>query len=108
MRVSLSPSTQHRVFQVMNNVKAPYNVNKLTAQAALHTFSTDQLAVVQRNILSLKAERAFLIAEMQKLPKLITFIYQADANFVLFRCTDKAEQLYKVRLSSLFSTVSMD
>jgi histidinol-phosphate aminotransferase len=79
------------IVQLMNNVKAPYNINKLTHEAALSLF--DDLTIYQRNVKSLLQERDFLLSKLKELP-IVKKIHHSDANFILF-VIPKAEELYK-------------
>ena len=75
----------------MNNIKAPYNINKLTAEVATKALS--DLATYQNNIKTLLSERDFILTELAKLP-IVKKIHHTDANFVMF-VIPKAQQIYK-------------
>lgn len=75
----------------MMKVKAPYNVNVLTAKYALEAFN--HLDTVRFNIDAIKKERARLRKELEKLSA-IQNIYPSDANFLLVKI-DKALETYK-------------
>jgi histidinol-phosphate aminotransferase len=80
------------VIQLMNNVKAPYNVNALTSKLALEAFdSVDGLSV---NVASLLAQREGVAAALEKL-EFVTKVYPSDSNFLLFRMKSKAKDTYK-------------
>ena len=79
----------------MNNVKAPYNINKLTASAALSLFRDPvSLSIVQQTILSLLSQRTHLSLHLLSLPFVVS-VYPSDANFILFRVTERAYDMYK-------------
>jgi histidinol-phosphate aminotransferase len=80
------------VIQLMNNVKAPYNVNKLTSEMAISSF--DNIAVLDANVKNLLDQREVVVAALEKLAY-VTKIYPSDANFVLFRLADRAQAAYK-------------
>jgi len=80
------------VIQLMNNVKAPYNVNKLTSDAAINALKNTP--VLESNVASILAQREVVAAELNKLD-FVTMVYPSDANFLLFRVTQKAAELYK-------------
>jgi histidinol-phosphate aminotransferase len=82
------------IIQIMNNVKAPYNINKLTVQVAKTVFTPEHLAMTASNIQLLIAERAFL-TEQLKLCSFVIRIVPSDANFILFQVNCHAERLYK-------------
>jgi histidinol-phosphate aminotransferase len=80
------------VIQLMNNVKAPYNVNKLTSEMAIAAF--DNIAVLDANVKNLLDQREVVVAALEKMA-CVTKIYPSDANFVLFRLADRAQVAYK-------------
>jgi histidinol-phosphate aminotransferase len=80
---------QPEVIQLMNNVKAPYNVNKLTAHVAMEALSDLELYKEHKQQI-LKA-RSELIANLQTLP-FVKKIHHTDANFVLFQVSDSVFQ----------------
>ena len=80
------------VIQLMNNVKAPYNVNVLTSKLALSAF--DNISVLEANIKTTLDERAMVAAELNKLDFVVE-VFPSDSNFLLVRLTDKALQVYK-------------
>ncbi|CAK4748699.1 unnamed protein product, partial [Aphanomyces euteiches] len=79
------------LIQILSNVKAPYNINKLSSKVAL-----DALANVSRlhaNVRVILDERKKVIAALQASPYVKT-VYATDSNFVLFEC-DNAFAVYK-------------
>ena len=79
------------IINYMMNVKAPYNVNKLTSQAALNGF--ENLESVQKNIGSINSEKNRIVAELENLAH-VEKVFPSDANFLLFR-VDDALNVYK-------------
>jgi histidinol-phosphate aminotransferase len=79
------------IIQLFNNVKAPYNVNKLTVEVAKSALSN--LSLFYQNRDYLLAERDYLLASLQKL-SIVKKVHVADANFILF-VIPKALQVYK-------------
>lgn len=79
------------VIKYMMKVKAPYNVNKLTSQAALTGF--ENLESVQKNIKSINSEKKRIVAELENLVQ-VEKVFPSDANFLLFR-VDDALNVYK-------------
>jgi histidinol-phosphate aminotransferase len=76
----------------MNNVKAPYNVNKLTSDAAANALrNTD---VLEKHVKSVLGERELLRKELEGLD-FVEKVYPSDSNFLLFRVKQKANELYK-------------
>lgn len=70
------------VIQLMNNVKAPYNINKLSSKVALEALS---------NISQMYEKRDLCISERERVSKAlmeiptVSRVYPSDSNFVLFR-----------------------
>jgi histidinol-phosphate aminotransferase len=79
------------IIQLMNNVKAPYNINKLTIEAAHEALNS--LTVYRQNIENILAEREFLLTQLASLPQ-VKKIHHTDANFILFEIP-RAAELYK-------------
>lgn len=82
---------RENIIQLMNNVKAPYNINKLTHEAALAAF--EDLSKYRMNVKAILEERAFLLEKLRALP-IVKLIHHTDANFILF-VIPKAEEIYK-------------
>ena len=80
------------VIQLMNNIKAPYNINKLTAEVATDAFHN--LDMYRTNVATILAERVFLIDGLKAMMPMVKKIHHTDANFVLF-VIPKAQELYK-------------
>lgn len=82
------------VIRLMNNVKAPYNVNALTSRAAIAAF--DNLDTVHSNVHQLIAQRGIVMAELDAM-SCVEKVFPSDANFILFRLTQAfdAERVYK-------------
>ncbi|POM74045.1 Histidinol-phosphate transaminase [Phytophthora palmivora] len=70
-----------KLIQVLNNVKAPYNISKLTSNAARKAFSN--LDELRKKVNLIKEEKLRVIMELQKL-SFVRRIYASDSNFVLF------------------------
>lgn len=79
------------VISYMLRVKAPYNVNKLTTEAALNAMKN--IPVMQAFVKALNNERSWLINELGKLPA-VKKIHPSDSNFLLI-VIDQAYQIYK-------------
>jgi len=80
------------VIQLMNNVKAPYNVNKLTAEVALEALQKPDL--YRSNVAQILQERDYLRTQLETVTA-VKFIHPSDANFLLF-VIPKAKEIYKV------------
>uniref|UniRef100_A0AAV1VLF3 histidinol-phosphate transaminase n=1 Tax=Peronospora matthiolae TaxID=2874970 RepID=A0AAV1VLF3_9STRA len=70
-----------KLIQVLNNVKAPYNISKLTSDVARKAFSN--LEELHKSVALIKEEKHRVTAELQKL-SFVRRIYASDSNFVLF------------------------
>ncbi len=70
------------VIEWMMKVKAPYNVNRLTADTALAAF--DHAGRMQENVQKILSERRRLVSGLSGHPDLET-VFPSDANFVLMR-----------------------
>ncbi|MDX1636468.1 MAG: histidinol-phosphate transaminase [Balneolaceae bacterium] len=79
------------IVQYLLKVKAPYNVNALTAHYALKAF--ENLDTVQFNIDKIKEERERLAKALVMQP-FISKVYPSDANFLLFKI-ENAHTVYK-------------
>ncbi|MBO6792665.1 MAG: histidinol-phosphate transaminase [Balneolaceae bacterium] len=79
------------IIEFMMKVKAPYNVNKLTSQAAIRGYSNIQ--AMKQNVAELLTERDRVIEELSAINE-IEHIYPTDANFLIFRVKE-ALSVYK-------------
>jgi histidinol-phosphate aminotransferase len=79
------------VIEYLMKVKAPYNINKLTSQAAVNAF--DHLDTVQKNIASIKNEKSRIVTALEETEQ-VKRIFPSDANFLIFR-VENAFQVYK-------------
>jgi histidinol-phosphate aminotransferase len=86
------------IIQLLNNVKAPYNINALTSRLA--TAALDEILaqphdnVLIHNIASILQQRQVVIQALQELD-FVQKVYPSDANFVLFSITQQAQAVYK-------------
>ena len=80
------------VIQLMNNVKAPYNINIMTSKVALSAF--DNISVLENHIKTALEEREKVAAALANLDFVVE-VFPSDSNFLLVRLTDKALQVYK-------------
>jgi histidinol-phosphate aminotransferase len=80
------------VIQLMNNVKAPYNVNSLTSEVAINAMKS--IPTLEKNIAALLAQRK-VVAEKLKSLDFVVKVFPSDSNFLLFELKDKALEMYK-------------
>ena len=80
------------VIQLMNNVKAPYNVNALTSEVAINALKNTK--VLDENIGLVLSQRKEVMKKLEELD-CVTEVFPSDSNFVLFRMKNKALDTYK-------------
>ncbi len=79
------------VIDYMLRVKAPYNINKLTADTALKAF--DEMELAKFNINAILDEREY-IAEQLSHSNAVKKVYPSNANFILFKI-ENAKEVYR-------------
>lgn len=79
------------IIDYMMKVKAPYNVNKLTARHAIKAF--EKLDTIKFNIDAIKKERKQLRDKLNKL-NAVKKVYPSDANFLLVKI-ENADEIYQ-------------
>jgi histidinol-phosphate aminotransferase len=77
----------------MLRVKAPYNINKLTAETASGAFDNPEL--LKHNIEAIRKERAY-VAEQLSHSKEVEKVYPSNANFILFKIRHANEVYHKL------------
>lgn len=77
-----------QIIHYMRNVKAPYNINKLTADLALKAF--DNMNLVKFNIEKILDEREYVAGQLSQAPG-VEKVYPSDANFLLFKIQNAKE-----------------
>jgi len=81
------------IIQLMNNVKAPYNINKLTSEVAINALKN--INVLNANIKSILDQRTTVAKALNEL-NFVTKVFPSDANFLLFRVEKYAFEMYKL------------
>jgi len=79
------------IISYMMRVKAPYNVNKLTANTALKAFDNPEL--LKFNIKQIREERQY-VAEQLEHSDAVEKVYPSNANFLLFKIKN-AKEVYQ-------------
>jgi histidinol-phosphate aminotransferase len=79
------------IINYMLRVKAPYNINKLTADTALKVF--EDMELLKFNINAIKDERDY-VAEQLSHSSAVTKVYPSNANFILFKI-ENAKEVYR-------------
>jgi len=83
------------IIRLMNNVKAPYNVNSLTMEMAIQALNHDSISLLQKNISILLQQREHVKEQLERLD-FVTRVYPSDSNFLLFRLQKNAKEMYKM------------
>jgi histidinol-phosphate aminotransferase len=73
------------IIDVLNKIKPPYNINQVTQELAVKAL--DHLGEVNEMIRETVKERAFLIKELEALPR-VEKVFPSDANFVLVKINE--------------------
>lgn len=79
------------IIDYMLRVKAPYNINKLTAKTALDAF--DNLELLKFNIEKIREERQY-VAEQLGFADAVEHVYPSNSNFLLFKIKE-AKKIYE-------------
>jgi len=73
------------IIQILNKIKYPYNINKLTQEYALSLL--DKEDIMKEQLVLILKERAVLECALRELPY-VQKIYPTDANFILIKVPD--------------------
>lgn len=79
------------IIQILNNVKAPYNISSLTSSKALNAFQNLDELEKKKDLVKNEKERVMKILEDHKY---VEKVHPSDTNFVLFQIP-KAHELYQ-------------
>lgn len=79
------------IISYMMRVKAPYNINKLTADIALKAF--DNRDLLKFNIQKIREERQYVAEQLQH-SEAVEKVYPSNANFLLFKIKH-AKEVYQ-------------
>eukprot|EP00816_Leptocylindrus_hargravesii_P012864 CAMPEP_0196825220 /NCGR_PEP_ID=MMETSP1362-20130617/92919_1 /TAXON_ID=163516 /ORGANISM="Leptocylindrus danicus, Strain CCMP1856" /LENGTH=366 /DNA_ID=CAMNT_0042205601 /DNA_START=187 /DNA_END=1287 /DNA_ORIENTATION=+ len=80
------------VIQLMNNVKAPYNVNSMTSEVARNAINN--IESLNEKVNELLVQRDIVMSKLEQLDYVVK-VHPSDSNFVLFQVKEKAFELYK-------------
>ncbi|CAI2168598.1 16516_t:CDS:2 [Funneliformis geosporum] len=81
-----------RIIQLMNNTKAPYNINALTSHVACTALSTQNISNMKLIKQQIREEHMKLISSIQKIPGIGKILGGNDANFILVQILDGNNQ----------------
>lgn len=88
------------MIQLMNNVKAPYNVNSMTSEVARKALG--DLGTLDNKVKELLIQREDVMQKLEGLDFVVK-VHPSDTNFVLFQVKKHAQKLYKeVRIRYYF------
>lgn len=90
IRLGIAIASQ-QIIEIMLKVKAPYNINKLTAETALKAF--DSMSLIRFNIEKIMEEKIYVAGQLSHAGA-VEHVYPSHANFLLFRIKD-AHTIYQ-------------
>ena len=67
------------VINVLNRIKPPYNISGPDQQQALQALEKE--VAMKERVEQIKAQREWLVNELNKIPKVVLTVYPSDANF---------------------------
>mmetsp|Transcript_21358 Transcript_21358/g.44466 ORF Transcript_21358/g.44466 Transcript_21358/m.44466 type:complete len:397 (-) Transcript_21358:69-1259(-) len=90
------------VVGLMNNVKAPYNLNSLTSERAVEALKS--MDVLKGNMEKILKERDRVSSVLSTLPFVVR-VFPSDSNFLLFQLTSSAKSVYQI-MADTFKVVA--
>jgi len=81
--------TSPEIAQLLNNLKAPYNISNPTSQLAIAALDKKNLAVMKNNTKRIVEQRERMLVEMPKVPGIGRFRGGRESNFLLVEILDK-------------------
>lgn len=102
-RVGVAYSSEE-ITQLINTVKAPYNVNALSQELILNVLEDE--SALKKNVHDIIAEREWLQAQFKSI-ECITKVFPTDANFFLIKMKD-IEKVYAQMLEQEILTSRRD
>lgn len=102
-RVGVAYSSEE-ITQLINTVKAPYNVNALSQELILNVLEDE--SALKKNVHDIIAEREWLQAQFKNI-ECITKVFPTDANFFLIKMKD-IEKVYAQMLEQEILTSRRD
>ncbi|KAK4048188.1 histidinol-phosphate transaminase [Microbotryomycetes sp. JL201] len=94
------------IIQVLNNIKAPYNVSTPTAALASRALSDQGLTLFRKNIATLIDNREYLRQNLLELPNVLRILGANHGNFLMAQVgtngqpdNEKAQRIYKTMAS---------
>jgi len=98
------------LIQVLNNIKAPYNVSSTTAALGMRAFSDEGLTLVHRNIETLKKNRTWLQDALLQLDDIIAILGAGHANFLMAQVSSREDRTKpdNVRAQKVYKRMAED
>ncbi|OQO06568.1 hypothetical protein B0A48_08351 [Cryoendolithus antarcticus] len=83
--------TSRPIAELLNNMKAPYNIPNPTSQIAIQALQPENLKVMHSNREAIIRQREILLAEMPKIAGVGRFLGGSESNFLLVEMLDKPD-----------------
>lgn len=81
--------TSPEISNLLNNLKAPYNISSPTSALACTALQPKNLAVMRRNRQRIVEQRDRMMRELPKIPGVGSFLGGAESNFLLVEILDR-------------------
>ncbi|CAG8474550.1 6100_t:CDS:2 [Acaulospora morrowiae] len=95
------------IIQLMNNTKAPYNVNSLTSSIALDALSPKNIEKMRSTTQQIQVEKTKLMSSIVRLRGIGKIIGANDANFILVQILDETcEKPDRERAQSVYKKLA--
>jgi histidinol-phosphate aminotransferase len=81
--------SSHEIADLLNNLKAPYNISSPTSALATAALERQSLEIMQQNRAKILQQRKRLLHELPKISGIGRFLGGTDSNFLLVEILDK-------------------
>ncbi|CAG8460313.1 1799_t:CDS:2 [Diversispora eburnea] len=78
-----------KIIRLMNNTKAPYNINSLTSEIVFKALSPENIEMMRSICQQIRAEQIKLMSSLKNLSGIGKFLGGNDANFIIVQILDK-------------------
>ncbi|ORY87497.1 pyridoxal phosphate-dependent transferase [Leucosporidium creatinivorum] len=96
------------IIQVLNNIKAPYNISTPTAALAKRALSPSGLTLFRANLSTLIANRSTLSTALLALPSILQILGAPHANFVLAQVGGKDGKPDNVKAQKVYEKMARE
>ncbi|CAG8519227.1 16401_t:CDS:2 [Cetraspora pellucida] len=79
-----------KIIRLMNNTKAPYNINSLTSHVALDALSLQNIEKMRETVRKIRVEHTKLMSSITNITGIGKILGSNDANFILVQVLDEA------------------